>query len=187
LRHPAPAPSPHAPRGWQAVFVDLRADNPRVRIDRVIDGEAIAVCAAPCSRVLDRSGVYIIEGDGVTPTARFVFPDDENRVTLDVHAGSWGRKTLGNALAIAGGLAALLGLEVAGDENLSLPDNSEENRATIGLVMLAIGIPVVLTGLYLSSSARTSVASSTGATFSDERPPPRKRPVVALTPRGLEF
>jgi hypothetical protein len=182
---PPPPGYPYAPPTWPGVYVELHADNPHVRIDRVIDGgDALPVCATPCSRVLDRTILYIIEGDGVTPTSRFVLPHDRSRVTLDVHAGAWGQERLGRALAIGGSLFAFLGLTVVGNR---LFNNDGQTHPGIGLIMLAIGIPVALTGLYLSSSARTSVASSSGATFSDARPAARKRPLVALTARGLEF
>jgi hypothetical protein len=74
---------------------------------------------------------------------------------------------------------------VVGNGNLS--NDSGQAHPGIGLIMLAIGLPVGAIGLYVSSSAHTSVASSTGATFSDDHPSPRKRPLVALTPRGLEL
>jgi hypothetical protein len=40
--------------------VELDADVPDVRIDRIVDGVPVTACVAPCGRVLPSDGVYVI-------------------------------------------------------------------------------------------------------------------------------
>lgn len=185
---PAPNGARAAPR---SVYVELRADNPRVRIDRVLEGMTSPVCVAPCRTWLDAQSAYVITGDGVRSTSRFVLPDDRDAVTLDVRAGSTARLVVGTLL-IGGGVATIyIGALVWEASALSGLPGGDPQRGDqlrrVGITMTAIGIPAALFGTYLALTSHTSVASSTGSTFTQAAPPRPKRPRVALTGRGLEF
>lgn len=178
--------APPAPR-W--VAVDVRSDDPRVRIDRVVGDSRVPVCSTPCRKMLDTGSIYVIEGDGVRATRQFVLPDDRNAVTLDVQAGSSARFATGVILVGAGVVVSYVGALVWEAGTLSdLGSSSHTNAARTGGTMVLVGVPAALIGLYLTVTTHTSVSSSTGATFTLDAPPqPRRRPWIALTPRGLEF
>lgn len=184
--------------GPSGVYVELEADNPNTRLDRVVEGAAIPVCLAPCRRVLDRNNVYVIGGDGVRSTSHFALPDNHDRVTLSVKAGSSSQLAGGAALIAVGGAVGYAGLflwelslvstsvaNVNGNTNMTAP----RGNAGLGLGLMAVGVAVGAIGVYLALTARTTVSSSTGATFSETPPVRRKRPFfdLALTPRGIEF
>jgi hypothetical protein len=166
----------------------VNSDDPRVRVDRVIGSTRVPACYAPCRKMLDTGSVYVIGGDGVRATSQFVLPDDRDKVTLDVQAGSSARFAGGIILLGAGAAVAYIGLVVwelgkASEFNAS----SSNGSVRAGETMMLVGLPAVLLGLYLTISTHTTVNSSTGSTFTQETPRPRHRPWIALTPRGLEF
>lgn len=177
------------------IQVDLKADQPGVRLDRVQgSGAASTVCVAPCSRLVPRNNLYIIDGDGLRATSQFLLPDDRNQVTLDVKAGSSARHGGGAALMVGGLIVGYVGMLVleAGLTSQAYADGTTDNRsdraATVGGVMLAAGVVAAIGGLYLVMTSSTRVSSSTGATFTEEeRPRARPRSGIALTPRGLTF
>ena len=202
---PAPAPPPATPPPYAAgppmpnpyfqapppgVFVELRADNPNTRLDRVVAGGGSApVCVAPCRLILDRSLAYVIQGDQIPPTSTFLLPSTTNHVTLDVQAGSQTQRYLGVALIVVGSALAVVGLSRASSGN-SVTYNSQGQMTTAdnnGLLLMAIGVPAAIVGIVLFKLGRTSVTSSTGATFSQRRESPRAPPRIALTPEGLTF
>jgi hypothetical protein len=195
--YPPPGyPPPGAYPGWGAppaprwVYVDLKSDEPRVRIDRVIGSEHVPACYAPCRKMLDTGSVYVIGGDGVRTTSQFVLPDDRNAVTLDVQAGSSGRFAGGIILLAAGVAVGYLGLLVweAGQiSGIDSSSNSSNSTVRTGETMVLIGLPAAVLGLYLTITTHTTVTSSTGSTFTLDAPSRSHRPWIALTPRGLEF
>jgi len=178
------------PAAPATIYVDLEADNPNVRIDRMVGNLSVPVCLAPCRRPLPRDGIYVIQGDGVPATSRFQLPDDRQQVTLDVHAGSSGRRMAGATLIVAGVVAAYAGLLVAG--NLSNGSDTSSSDGTRGpsswaVGLLGGGLVATFAGLYLCMTTHTTVVSSTGNTFTVAPAAPRKHSRFALTPRGLEF
>ncbi len=187
--YPAAAPAPGG------VYVEMRSDNPNTRIDQVHGGASIPICAVPCRKVLGRDGVYVIQGDGMRATSNFVLPDDRQELTLDVKAGSTARLAGGVVLMAGGGAVSYLGLifwSLGSTQNsLGMVNGTGGNegsaQVSAGSTMLLVGIPAVLIGLYVVLTTHTHVTSSTGATFTQEAPVPRKRSLVALTPRGIEF
>jgi hypothetical protein len=189
--YPPPGPYP----GWGApppprwVLVELNSDDPRARIDRVIGTNRVPACYAPCRKMLDTGSVYVIGGDGVRATSQFVLPDDRDKVTLDVKAGSSAQFAGGIILVGAGVAAAYLGFLVWELGKLSEIDSSSSsnNGVRTGETMMLVGVPAAILGLYLTVTTHTTVNSSTGATFTQETPRPRHRPWLALTARGLEF
>lgn len=195
--YPPPGYPPPGYPGWGAppprwVFVDVKTDDPHVRIERVVGNGRIPVCYAPCRKMLDTGSVYVIAGDGVRTTSQFVLPDDRDKVLLDVQAGSSARLAGGAILLGVGVAVSYLGLLVWDASKLSVESSSPSptNSAHTGETMMLIGLPAVVLGLYLTIGSHTSVTSSTGSTFTQEVPrAPRSghRPWIALTPRGLEF
>ena len=184
------------PYGAGGVYVEVRTSSSNVRIDRVLaPGSTTTVCFAPCRRILPRNSVYVIAGEGVRNTSNFILPDDRDRITLDVQAGStW--QALGGGVLMGGGIVvAYVGLllllagtatSVSNDPYSTSSSNSGSLK-TAGGVMLGGGILAGLLGLYLVNDSHTTVKSSTGSQFSGTFVPPKKRARFALTPRGLEF
>jgi hypothetical protein len=182
--HPRPAEVP------EGVFVELRVDAPGVRIDRYeSDGERVAVCSAPCQRVLPRDGLYVIDGPGIRTTSRFSLPEDRRQLILDVKAGS-AAQNVGGAFLIGGGVVTLFFALFAG-----LPPGPdapvESSASTIGggtreALLVGGGLAVAL-GAILSLTSKTTVTSSSGATFTRARVTRGPRASIAVTPHGLEF
>ena len=188
-----PMPNPYGAGG---VYLEVKTSSPHVRIDRVLaPGNTVPVCFAPCRKVLPRNYIYVIGGEGVRSTSQFMLPDDRDRVTLDVKAGStWG--ALGGGVLLGGGIVvAYVGLLLllagtatsAASDPYSTSSSNSGSLKTAGGVMLGGGILAGLLGLYLVSDSHTTVKSSTGSEFSNAPAPPKKRARFALTPRGLEF
>jgi hypothetical protein len=200
-RSPSPWEAPGAPppstASWGTptpaeVYVDLRADDPHVRIDRLVGSLTTPICTAPCRRLLPRDGIYVIQGDGVPATSHFELPADRQQVTLDVRAGSSGRRVAGGALIAVGVVVGYIGVLAVEASTLSNSFNNSPSAGTQGpsawsVALLGGGLVATLAGVYLCVTTHTTVVSSTGNTFTVAPSPPRKQPRVALTPRGLEF
>ena len=174
------------------IQVELQADAPGVRLERVgVDGRTTPLCFAPCHRLLPRSSLYVVGGDGIQSTSQFLLPGDRSQVTLNVRAGSTVRRGAGGALLLAGVIVGYLGLAFAEAGLLSSDADGSGKRSfnsaeAVGGVMMLGGLVASIGGLVMVLSSSTKVSSSTGSTFTkDERP--RTRPVVALTPGGLVF
>ena len=118
-----------------------------------------------------------ITGDGVRSTSRIRRPARRRRRgrTLDVRAGSTVRLVVGTLL-IGGGVATIyIGALVWEASALSGLPGGDPQRGDhlrrVGITMTAIGIPAALFGTYLALTSHTSVASSTGSTFTQAAPP----------------
>lgn len=181
------------PYSMGGVFVEIRSHSRPVRLDRVISpGMTLPVCTSPCRKVLPRNSVYVISGDGVRTTSRFVLPDDRDRVVLDVKPGSSGDVVFGVLAAGAGLISMYVGLIfVAASELHESSDPYYQERhdkgpgKTTGAIMMVGGLIAGIVGLYYIFSSDTEVSSSTGARFSET--PTSKRSRFAFTARGLEF
>lgn len=184
---PPVAPPPAQLPQWSpgGVFVELRSDDPRTRIDQVApDGRSWPACVAPCRQILFRNITYVVQSEQTPPTSVFLLPDSTNHVTLDVHAGSQIQRNVGMALLAAGGVAALFGLTRASQSGSS----SSTSHSTVEL--LGFGAAGAIAGIVLVRMGHTSVTSSTGATFSEHDEHGTKTravPAIALTPQGLVF
>ena len=177
----------------------MTGDDPRVRLDRVVGGGTVPVCFTPCNKMLESNSLYIIQGDGVRATSRFMLPDDRDSVSLDVHAGSTARVAGGAILIGAGLISAYAGAIVWAAGNVSnspafssTPTGSTstgegDSAIAAGRTMVVAGLAGAVLGLYLAMSSHTTVNSSTGSTFTRNITRPRAWPLLALTPRGLEF
>jgi hypothetical protein len=176
-----------------AVDVELHADSPVVRLDRIVDGVAVPACFAPCRLALPRDGVYVIGGPGVQPTKPFTLSGDVyGHTTLEVRAGSSLRFQIGMAATTIGAIAFLGGevsAAVIGFHDLATrPDDAprEPWPSRLAIVGLA-GIPVLITGVILVLTSPTRVTTSNGVRFSLRLPGRIHAAAIALTPRGLEF
>jgi hypothetical protein len=185
------APPGYSP--WEAppppgVVVELQADSDQVRILRVDGGRQRVVCAAPCGEALPREGTYQIAGDGVVPTAPFSLADNASTLRLQVRAGSEDQHTAGIALIAAGVATYLAGSVYFFYKSASMPLDTPGNPRTldVSLALQGTGAAAALVGLILTLTARTSVVTSNGVTFS-LAPARRGRSRVRLTLRGLEF
>jgi hypothetical protein len=184
----APQPTPSPTSG--GVFVDIRTTSPYVRIDRVdAGGLLVPVCQVPCRQVLPRNAVYFIDGYG----APFKLPNDKQQVTLDVKAGSTGQKVggwalivLGSLSAIASGFIAAATLGCAHAEE-PVPIRCGDDAHTLAIGLLYGGFTALGVGVGLIADAGPSVTTSDGVTLVGTGVRPRRRPALALTPRGLEF
>jgi hypothetical protein len=175
------------------VEIELRANAPAVRIDRLVDGVAVPACVAPCVCVLPRDGTYVIDGPGVRPTKPFMLaPNRYARTTLDVRAGSNLRFGAGVGATAAGALAFLGGsvaMVVVGFHDLATrPDDAPPDPWMRRLLVTSlVGIPVILTGVVLVLTSPTRVTTSNDVSFSLHSPQRIRARRLVLTPRGLEF
>lgn len=187
-----PAPLLYAPpvSPGKTIYVEVQADDPNVRIDRVIArGETTPVCQAPCRQPLQRDDLYVIQGDGVRRTSQFQLPSIDPAVKFTVHAGSATQARVGGILAAVGAVPAGVGYFLWAS-SLKTPNSpgGSETQTHVGAAMLGAGLVTCIVGALMWAGSDTTVHSSTGATFSQDAPPPaRKRPAFALTPRGLVF
>jgi hypothetical protein len=173
----APAPPPNG------VYVELRSDDPGMRIDQITSGgQSWLACEIPCRQVLPRNLTYVVESNQSPATSPFLLPDNVNRLTLDVQPGSQTRANVGTILAVVGGVVGLIGFI-----RLTTTGSSPQNDRT-GLELLAGGGAAGITGIVIYRMSRTTVTSSTGSTFSEQRGRNAKAaPSIALTPQGLVF
>jgi hypothetical protein len=178
-----PNPPPQAAPPPSGVYVELRSDDPGMRITQVTSGgQSWPACEIPCRRVLQRNITYIVESNQSPATSPFLLPDNVNRLTLDVQSGSQTRANIGTILAVVGGVVGLIGFI-----RLTTTGSSPQNDRT-GLELLSVGGVVGISGIVLYRMSRTTVTSSTGSTFSEQRDRgATAAPAIALTPQGLVF
>ena len=69
------------------------------------------VCDAPCNAPVDRNGLFMIAGDGLTPSQPFSLEKDVK--TVKVTAGSSARRTLGLAGVALGAGMTFIGIAMA--------------------------------------------------------------------------
>jgi hypothetical protein len=186
-----PAELPAAPpvASSEGVFVELRTDDSRVRIERVMsNGSTVPVCLAPCRQTLDRRATYLIGGVGLVPTSRFMLPQQRQDVVLTVRPGSWARQGAGLTLLALGAVAAVVGFMIT-PHGRAEPDPMapmKSGGSAWGPVLGLGGMGVGAVGALMFAESRTQVQSNTGSAFSGS-PPARARTGLALTARGLEF
>ncbi len=175
-------------RGSAGVRVEVRADKPGVRIDRITaDGSSTTVCFAPCLRVLARDGVYVIGGAGIRSTSQFALPRDHHQLVLDVEAAASARSVAGGLLVTTGGLALLF--DVLSGPKPDAPVNASGSSIDDGIrtAMLVGGVLALSLGIYFVATSHTKVTTSSGVTFTRADAPRRSRTPIAFTSRGLEF
>jgi hypothetical protein len=183
-----------APLRKSGIRVELRADDPKTRIDRVsATGDIRSACFAPCREVLDPDATYVIEGEGIPATAAFLLPDHTDAIRLDVQAGSLRRTWIGTGLAVFGGAAVAWGLSTVvrarGSAVKPLPGQPDpyDQDVKVGSIVIGTGVVSLFAGLVLRLTGRTSVMTSTGAAFTSQKSARDTRPRIALTPQGMTF
>jgi len=83
---------------------------------------------------------------------------------------------------VAGGVVGLIGFI-----RLTTTGSSPQSDRT-GLELLGVGAAVGISGIVIYRMSRTTVTSSTGSTFSEQRDRGAKAaPAIALTTNGLVF
>ena len=146
-------------------------------------------CSAPCRRLLPRDGLYAIDGAGIRTTSRFSLPEDQRQLILDVKAGSAAQNVGGVFLIVGGGATVLFALFAGGPPGPDAPVESSGSMLGGGtrVALLVGGGLAVALGALLSLTSKTTVTTSSGATFTRARVTPRPRAPIAVTPHGLEF
>src|SRR3569623_2025813 len=99
----APQPGyPGTPAGG-LIQIDITAAEPGVRLDRVQGaGLSTPECVAPCSKLVPRNNLNVIDGEGSRCTSQFLLPDVRIQVTRDGMAGASARHGGGAARLGAG-------------------------------------------------------------------------------------
>ena len=144
------------------VEVEITTDRPSVVLQRT-DVEQ-TVCVAPCNRWLTRDALYRISGEGVHATGPFRLPDEGERVTLIVQAGSSWRYGTGWALTGAAGVSLSAAAVILFATSWGAIDaNTPEADADIGRwkprgeALLAGGLALAAGGVYLLVTSETHV------------------------------
>ena len=151
-------------------WVELHADDGAVRIERIQNGQAVSVCAAPCRQRLPRDGVYRIAGDGIAPSQKFDL-SAERWIRLDVKAGSSVQRDIGFGLAATAAVTLLVATAyyVAAIGETPVDDLSPPPpRRDLDIAAVALGAVYVLGGVAVTliATSNTKVTTSSGVTFS---------------------
>jgi hypothetical protein len=114
------------------------------------------VCASPCDQVVDGRSArdFSIGADGVPPSDRFRLAGRTGDVTIDVDAGSVGRRIGGGLMIGFGILGPILGTVVVA----RAPE--ESNPAAVragGITAIAAGSALVIGGIVLVATSGTSI------------------------------
>jgi hypothetical protein len=172
-------------------MVHLRADDPNAVLQLRKPNPALAgvdgwepACASPCGVLLNPEYSYRVGGAGLASSYGFTLPKGHETVTVHARAGGAGREYWGEALTLTGATSLLLGAVTLTTmfRTDAMKNNEPGDTAStiqvvcittmaLGVVMLAIGVPLRLGG---GTSIRLD-------------PPTAKTARVSLTPRGLEF
>lgn len=139
------------------------------------------VCKAPCGEVVDgRDGSqFYFAAPGMVSSRTFGLADKEGDVTARIKGGSAGRRYAGLAMTIGGGAASLTGgvFLASGAAMSADPEEASNGKrlVTMGAVTLGVGTALLVPGIVLLSTNRTSfeivpaTATSTGVRFEGGR------------------
>ncbi len=119
--------------------------------------QAVAICTAPCDRVVDgsRGQTFFFAGDRITPSRRFTLEEHDGPMLARVRPGRIGVLT-GGILFTSLSLAPL----ISGTLYLSL--NAQNNRSghstrDAGIVLSAVGVSMLVSGIIMIALGRTRV------------------------------
>jgi len=188
---PIPMSISTAPTG-PSVHVVIDADRPGVTLVRVMGfgmvqaatsyGTAYGafeqsrpVCVAPCQADVEAGGLYRIAGEGITATSTFGLPaQPSGAVRLHIHGGSLGARIGALWLMVGGITFATTGGLLAGLGAADSTDGSNTGVIASGLVLAGLGVVALAIGIPLFIGSNTSVVTDDGM-------------VVAKLPAGLRF
>jgi hypothetical protein len=164
-------------------------------VDGVWSEGWLTVCTGPCVASMPFGSRYRVSGSGVRRSRELTL--DEGAIPLRLEATTGGAWTLpvGVVATAAGGVGLFGGLLAWGMTGLCVADNGDAHACDSGAqqlgagISMAVGAAMLVTGIALLSSQRTTV---------DEIPASDGRPLrggiaavpvgnVWLTPRGIEF
>jgi len=139
--------------------------------------QAVAICSAPCDRVVDgsRGQTFFFAGDRITPSRRFTLDEHDGPMLARVRPGRIGVLT-GGILFTSLSIAPL----ISGTLYLSL--NAHSNRSghstrDAGIVLSAVGVSMLVTGIIMIAFGRTRVELYRRYTGAAQR---RPKPAAAL-------
>jgi len=125
------------------------------------------VCLAPCDqRVEDPTDGLYLGGEGIRPSARFHLPEHEASVHISASPKGATRSTVGTVLVPVGSVSLLLGLllvpAIVSDVQQHLTDPTDKivggSLLGAGVALLAVGLPLLLTGKTSYTVAPGAVA-----------------------------
>jgi len=127
------------------------------------------VCDAPCNALVDRNGLFMIAGDGLTPSEPFSLGKDVK--TLKVTAGSSARRSLGLAGVVLGAGIASIGIGMAATtQNPTSPppgwpaslgwDQPSNPPAALTWGFVVIGAVMLIVGTAVAAGQSTVVEPS---------------------------
>ena len=112
------------------------------------------VCRTPCGEVIDgrKGDEFYFAGKGITPSAPFQVFDKQGDFTAEVHPGSVGKRVGGLFSVIGGGGLAAVGMMTLGLGAIS----EDQSFTTIGGVALGVGAVVLVAGIVMLVSSKTT-------------------------------
>ena len=171
------------------------------------------VCTTPCTTPTDRVSTYRLAGDGVTPSKDFQVSPGDWELRLRVDPGSSTKRTLGWWTIVMGSIAAATSLTLIAigsnspdpelykstafsstgatttttdQAGLASAQADADRLRTTGYVVAGGAAALVVLGIVLVTTSRTSVKTESGKTLALEPRIPRARH-LALTPSGVSF
>lgn len=119
--------------------------------------QAIALCTAPCDRVVDGSNgqTFFVAGDRITPSRRFTLDQHDGPMLARVRPGRIGVLT-GGVLFTSFSIAPL----ISGPLLLTLNahnSRSGQHTSNAGIVLSAVGVSMLVTGIIMIALGRTRV------------------------------
>lgn len=151
------------------ILLRVETKDPGVAVARVLpDGTHQPLCAAPCSQLVDRRDIFVLNEDGRARSPALSLPESDREITLSVRRRSGGLQRTGEALIALGFAAQFIGfLAVGGDPAPAdmMMDRASSPRDGRFLALGLGGIVAAGVGLYLVLRGRGRVDSSTGNSF----------------------
>jgi hypothetical protein len=128
------------------------------------------LCDAPCNAPVDRNGLFMVAGDGLTPSEPFSLEKDVR--TLKVTAGSSARRSLGLAGVMLGAGMTSIGIAMAAttpkptsppaDWPATLPwDSPSGPPAALTWGFVVVGAVMLIVGMAVAVGQSTVVEPST--------------------------
>lgn len=121
--------------------------------------QAVALCTAPCDRVIDasRGQSYFFAGDRITPSRRFTLDEHDGPMLARVRPGRVGVLAGGilfTSLSVAPLISGTLYLALSSHVQDS---NSGHRTRNAGIALTSVGVGMLVTGIIMLALGRTRV------------------------------